>query len=69
VKLLERHPNRFALMRLNDMREGTRTGLLAGSEDVRNDVALGTGQIDQSCVRLAGFGMLSIHQFIGRRSG
>ena len=35
-----------ALMHVKDIRKGTKTGLLTGSEDVRNDVALGFGQID-----------------------
>lgn len=46
VKLLQKYPNRWALMHVKDMRQGTKTGLLTGSEDVRNDVALGSGQID-----------------------
>jgi sugar phosphate isomerase/epimerase len=50
VKLLRKHPNRWALMHVKDMRKGTKTGLLTGSEDVRNDVALGTGQIDLPAV-------------------
>jgi sugar phosphate isomerase/epimerase len=33
-------------MHLKDMRKGTATGKLSGTEDVRNDVALGSGQID-----------------------
>lgn len=46
VKLLEKYPGRFALMHVKDMRKGTKTGLLTGSEDVRNDVELGSGQMD-----------------------
>jgi sugar phosphate isomerase/epimerase len=46
IKLLRKYPNRWALMHIKDMRKGTRTGLLTGSEDVRNDVTLGSGQID-----------------------
>ncbi|HVV72139.1 MAG TPA: sugar phosphate isomerase/epimerase, partial [Verrucomicrobiae bacterium] len=46
VKLLEKYPNRWALMHVKDMRQGTKTGLLTGSEDVHNDVELGSGQID-----------------------
>lgn len=46
VKLLRRYPNRWALMHVKDMRKGTATGKLTGSEDVRNDVAVGSGQID-----------------------
>jgi sugar phosphate isomerase/epimerase len=50
VKLLQRYPNRWALFHLKDMRKGTVTGKLTGSEDVRNDVALGSGQIDLAAV-------------------
>jgi len=46
VKLLRKYPNRWALMHVKDMKKGTVTGKLTGSEDVRNDVALGSGQID-----------------------
>jgi sugar phosphate isomerase/epimerase len=50
VKLLKKYPNRWALMHVKDMRKGTKTGLLTGSEDVRNDVAIGSGQIDTTAV-------------------
>ncbi len=50
VKLLRKYPGRFVLMHVKDMRKGTKTGLLTGSEDVRNDVALGSGQIDLAAV-------------------
>lgn len=46
VKLLRKYPNRWALMHVKDMRQGTVTGKLTGSEDVRNDVVVGSGQID-----------------------
>jgi sugar phosphate isomerase/epimerase len=46
VKLLKKYPNRWSLMHVKDMRKGTPTGKLTGSEDVRNDVVLGSGQID-----------------------
>jgi len=46
VKLLQKYPNRWELMHVKDMRKGTKTGLLTGSEDVRNDVPIGSGQID-----------------------
>jgi sugar phosphate isomerase/epimerase len=46
VALLKRYPGRFALLHVKDMRKGTPTGKLTGSEDVRSDVALGSGQID-----------------------
>jgi sugar phosphate isomerase/epimerase len=46
VRLLWKYPFRWELMHLKDMRKGTPTGLLTGSTDVRNDVALGTGMIN-----------------------
>jgi sugar phosphate isomerase/epimerase len=46
VKWLKKYPGRWDLMHLKDMRKGTPTGLLTGSSDVRNDVALGTGMMD-----------------------
>jgi len=45
VGLLWKYPFRWELMHLKDMRKGTPTGLLTGSTDVTNDVALGTGKI------------------------
>ncbi len=46
VKLLRQYKKRWALMHVKDMKEGTPRGLLTGSSDVKNDVALGTGIID-----------------------
>jgi sugar phosphate isomerase/epimerase len=46
VALLQKYPNRWELMHVKDMRKGTATGKLTGSEDTRNDVAIGSGQID-----------------------
>jgi sugar phosphate isomerase/epimerase len=46
VKLLEKYGKRFELMHIKDMKKGTPTGLLTGSSDVNNDVALGTGIMD-----------------------
>jgi sugar phosphate isomerase/epimerase len=46
VRLLAQYPGRWELMHLKDMRKGTPTGLLTGSSDVKNDVALGTGVLD-----------------------
>jgi sugar phosphate isomerase/epimerase len=45
VGLLWKYPLRWELMHLKDMRKGTPAGLLTGSTDVTNDVALGTGMI------------------------
>ena len=41
-------------MHVKGMREGTPTGLLTGSSDVRNDVAVGTGKIDYPPILKAG---------------
>ncbi len=50
VKLLAKYPNRWVLMHLKDMRQGTKTGLVNETEDVRNDVPIGSGQIDMPAV-------------------
>jgi len=50
VQLLERYGARWELMHLKDMKKGLALGSLSGSTDVRNDVALGTGQIDMPAV-------------------
>jgi sugar phosphate isomerase/epimerase len=44
--LFEKYGDRFELVHLKDMKRGTPIGLLTGSTDVKNDVALGTGRID-----------------------
>jgi len=64
IQLLRKYPTRFALMHVKDMRNGTRTGLLTGSEDVRNDVAIGSGQIDVSAVLRAAQEVGVEHYFI-----
>jgi sugar phosphate isomerase/epimerase len=46
IKLLRRYPTRWDLFHIKDLKKGVATGKLTGSEDVRNDVTLGTGQID-----------------------
>lgn len=45
VKLLEKYGKRWELMHLKDLKKGVQ-GDLSGGSDVRNDVALGTGQMD-----------------------
>jgi sugar phosphate isomerase/epimerase len=50
AKILAKYGHRFELMHLKDMRKGLATGSLSGGTDVRNDVALGTGQIDMVSV-------------------
>jgi sugar phosphate isomerase/epimerase len=46
VKLLETYGSRWCLMHVKGMRDNTPTGLLTGSSDVTNDVAVGTGKIN-----------------------
>ena len=64
VKLLKKYPRRWALMHLKDMRKGTATGKNTGAEDVNNDVALGTGQIDLAAVLRAAQRQGVEHYFI-----
>jgi sugar phosphate isomerase/epimerase len=45
VKLLKKYGKRWELMHLKDLKKGVK-GDLSGGTDVRNDVALGTGQMD-----------------------
>ncbi len=44
--LLRKYAARWVLFHLKDMKKGVVTGKLTGSEDVNNDVILGSGQID-----------------------
>ena len=44
--LFDKYGDRFALVHLKDMKQGTPINLLTGSSDVSNDVALGQGRID-----------------------
>jgi sugar phosphate isomerase/epimerase len=46
VKLFEKYGKRWELVHLKDMKKGTPTGALTGSTDVKNDAALGAGQMD-----------------------
>ena len=46
VKLLRKYPDRWLLFHLKDLKKGVPTGSLAGTTDLTNDVALGTGQVD-----------------------
>ena len=64
VKLLKKYPDRWALMHVKDMKKGTPTGLLTGGTDVRNDVAVGTGQIDIPAVLKAAQEIGVKHYFI-----
>ena len=46
VALLQKYGSRWELMHVKDMKKGLETGSLAGGTDVKNDVALGTGQMN-----------------------
>ncbi|MGA2496695.1 MAG: TIM barrel protein [Tepidisphaeraceae bacterium] len=64
VKLLKKYPDRWQLFHLKDMKKGVATGKLTGSEDVNNDVALGSGQIDLSAALKAAQEIGVKHYFI-----
>lgn len=49
VALLKRYGNRIELIHLKDLKKGV-TGDLSGHTDVRNDVALGAGQMDYPAI-------------------
>jgi sugar phosphate isomerase/epimerase len=46
VKLLEKYPTRWELIHLKDLKKGVKTGELTGHTDVKNDVSIGSGQMD-----------------------
>jgi sugar phosphate isomerase/epimerase len=46
VKWLEKYPGRWELMHVKDMKKGLATGDFTGKADVKNDVTVGTGQMD-----------------------
>jgi sugar phosphate isomerase/epimerase len=50
VKLFEKYSTRWQLAHLKDMRKGTPTGALTGGTDVKNDAALGAGQMDMPAI-------------------
>lgn len=50
VKLFEKYPKRWQLAHLKDMRKGTQTGALTGGTDVKNDAAIGAGQMDMPAI-------------------
>jgi sugar phosphate isomerase/epimerase len=50
VKLFQKYPKRWQLAHLKDMRKGTPTGALTGSTDVKNDAAIGAGQMDMPAI-------------------
>ena len=64
VKLLRKYAGRWELFHLKDLKNGVKTGKLTGAEDVNNDVALGTGQIDLPAVLRAAQKQGVKHYFI-----
>jgi sugar phosphate isomerase/epimerase len=50
---LLKYPGRWCSMHLKDLRKGIERGPLTGKTDVRNDVPLGTGQVDWPSVLAA----------------
>jgi sugar phosphate isomerase/epimerase len=46
VKLIQKYPTRFVQMHLKDMRKSVKVPQSTGQENVENNVAMGTGQLD-----------------------
>ncbi len=46
VKLMKKYGRRWALMHVKDLKKGVTTGSLSGGTDTKNDVVVGTGQVD-----------------------
>jgi sugar phosphate isomerase/epimerase len=63
VKLLKKYPNRWIMMHLKDLAKGVE-GNLSGGTDTKNDVALGTGQVDYPAVLKAAQEIGVKHYFI-----
>lgn len=53
VKLFNKYGSRWQLVHLKDLKKGVATGSLAGKTDVRNDVVLGTGQMNWPAILAA----------------
>lgn len=56
VTFLTKYPDRWPLMHVKGMRDGTPTGFLTGHSEVTNNVPLGTGKIDYSPILRAARG-------------
>jgi sugar phosphate isomerase/epimerase len=46
AKFLRKYPDRWKLMHVKDLKKGVSTGSLAGKTDVKNDVTIGSGQVN-----------------------
>jgi len=62
--LLEKYPTRWKLMHLKDLKKGVATGSLSGGTDVKNDVTLGTGQMNWPAIFAAAQKIGVKHYFI-----
>ncbi len=62
--LLEKYPTRWKLMHLKDLKKGVATGSLSGGTDVKNDVTLGTGQMNWPSIFAAAQKVGVKHYFI-----
>ncbi|MDR3197802.1 MAG: sugar phosphate isomerase/epimerase [Planctomycetaceae bacterium] len=63
AQLLKKYPDRWILMHLKDLAKGVE-GNLSGGIDVKNDVALGSGQVDYPAVLKAAQEIGVKHYFI-----
>lgn len=64
VQMLEKYSNRWKLMHLKDLKKGIETGSLSGQTDVKNDVTLGTGQMNWEAIFAAARKQAIQHYFI-----
>jgi len=62
--LLEKYPTRWKLLHLKDLKKGVATGSLSGGTDVKNDVTLGTGQMNWPAIFAAAQKVGVKHYFI-----
>ncbi len=46
AKLMTKYAGRWALMHVKDLKKGVATGALTGGTDTKNDVVIGTGQVN-----------------------
>ncbi|MDR2849595.1 MAG: sugar phosphate isomerase/epimerase [Verrucomicrobiota bacterium] len=63
VKLLKKYPGRWIMMHLKDLKKGVE-GNLSGGTDTKNDVVLGSGQVDYPAVLKAAQEIGVKHYFI-----
>ncbi len=62
--LLNKYPDRWKLMHLKDLRKDVATGSLSGGTDVKNDVTIGTGQMNWPSILAAAQKIGVKHYFI-----